>query len=76
MPRSKTWAIASAVLALSSTYSLLNVIAGVDLGYDAYPGGREIVRRWWYSTVVCLPLAIGSAFAAWHTRQRTDPPAP
>ena len=54
---------------------MLNVVAGVDLGYDAYPGGKEIVLRWWYSAVVCLFLAMGCAMAAWRTRRRTEPTA-
>lgn len=70
VPRSKIWAFATGGCALIAAYSLLNVIAGADLGYDAYPGGKEIVQRWAVGFLVFVLLTLGCAVATWVARRR------
>jgi len=71
VPSSKIWAFATGFCALIAAYSLLNVIAGADLGYDAYPGGKEIVERWAFSFLGFALLALGCAVATWRARRRS-----
>jgi hypothetical protein len=40
------WTIGSAAALMASAYAFLNFFAAADLGYDAYPGGKEIIARW------------------------------
>jgi len=71
VPSSKSWAFATGFCALIAAYSLLNVIAGADLGYDAYPGGKAIVERWAFSFLGFTLLALGCAVATWVARRRS-----
>jgi hypothetical protein len=69
MIRKRLWSIATALLGLATAYSALNVGAGIGLGYDAYPGGKEIIVRWQYAAGACFACFVGSAIMMWRARR-------
>lgn len=73
MTRSTRWATATIVFALGAVYSLLNVWAAVDLGYDAHPGGKDIIQRWVWLFLACVALSFVAAIAAWRARRPEAP---
>jgi hypothetical protein len=40
------WTTATAAALLASAVALASFVAAVDLGYDAYPGGKSIIAGW------------------------------
>ena len=69
MSRWKIWRIAAAMFGLASGYTALNFIATIHLGYDAYPGGKEIITRFGYATLVLVLGSIMCALLAWRSRR-------
>jgi hypothetical protein len=66
----KRWiilAIASGLLLLGAAFAFLNFFAAADLGYDMYPGGKEIIARHLHSTLGLLVASMACAILAWRT---------
>jgi hypothetical protein len=43
------WSGLSIAALIAAAYCFLNFWAAVDLGYDAYPGGKSIIATWCYA---------------------------
>ncbi len=71
MKRWIVWAVMSGLLLVAAAFSFLNFFAAVDLGYDVYPGGKEIIKRHAYLTAVFLVCSSVCGLVAW-LRRRGD----
>ena len=69
MTRWKAWPLAAVLLALATVYAVLNFVAAISLGYDTYPGGKEIIRGWGGAMLALLPCSIACALFAWRSRR-------
>jgi hypothetical protein len=67
--RWKAWAIAAVLLGLATAFAALNFAAAVNLGYDAHPGGKEIIVDWGIGMVALLPCSMACALLAWRSHR-------
>jgi predicted Co/Zn/Cd cation transporter (cation efflux family) len=76
MKRWIVWAVMASLLLLAAAFTFMNFFAAVDLGYEMYPGGKDIIRRHACLTAAFLASSSACAFVAWRTRRgdarRTD----
>ena len=65
MARWKVWAFAAVLLGLAAGYAALSFVAAIGLGYDTYPGGKEIISGWGAAMLALLASSIVCALLAW-----------
>ena len=72
MKRWGFWVTASALMLVSGSYSLMNFVAAVDLGYDVSSAGRSVLNFWGYAALVLLAGAIACACTGFYTWRRSS----
>lgn len=67
-----TWAALAGVAFVASAYAFVSFWAAIDLGYDAYPGGKAIITNWGDGALGCLVAAILCGLMAVRARRRSN----